>query len=208
MDTESGDGQSVELADDVDDDGAPEGETAAEAQARRRRRRGRRGGRRRREGEVVDAQANDGEADALPGDVEPYKASESIDVQGMEVQGMETALETVDDPLQAPEAVEDLPEPEAPPKRKRPTRKKKVDDEIVLAPAVDPEPVAVEVLELMDVATSVAEVPAKEIEVAALAIVPTDTSAMESVVDDESNAGAKRSGWWSRNAKKLFGSPE
>jgi ribonuclease E len=183
----------------ADDGQGPEGETAAEAQARRRRRRGRRGGRRRRE---TEGQRGEGDTP-----VEEREAS-------VVVAGMETIGEVAPDDDAA--VVADLPQPEAPPKRKRPTRKKKDEDEAVTPDPVQDsvEPVVIEtpVADVVEVpakkpgrkkaATKVTEVVAEEsvaTEIAEPVIV--EAAAIEPAADD----GPKRSGWWSRNAKKLFG---
>jgi ribonuclease E len=195
------DGNPVELAEvteagEESDDGAgPEGETAAEAQARRRRRRGRRGGRRRREGEAIRGD-NDAEGDAPAADVE------ATPVSGMEVIGDADSAETI--------AVEDMPQPEAPPKRKRPTRKKTDEDvEAVMAP-VEVAVVAEQVPPAVDVApekpapkrrASAKKAADAKVEVAQAEDAAATEATVEATVDD----GPKRSGWWSRNAKKLFG---
>jgi ribonuclease E len=195
----------------ADDDKGPEGETAAEAQARRRRRRGRRGGRRRREGEVNRAEGDNEDAPASEGDADAATPGEVPAIAGME-----TVVEaTSSDAVPETEAVEDLPQAEAPPKRKRPTRKKKVDDAAaveVVEPALveaavvaDPEPAVLPELEpdpvdeTAPVAVDAVEAtPAKAKKVKAVEVVME----VEPIADE----GPKRSGWWSRNAKKLFGS--
>jgi ribonuclease E len=195
----------------ADDDKGPEGETAAEAQARRRRRRGRRGGRRRREGEVSRAE---GENEDAPGSEGGPDAAALEGVPA--IAGMETFVEAApSDVAPETEAVEDLPQAEAPPKRKRPTRKKKVDDEaavevVELAPVeaavvAEPEPAVLPeaepdpVAETAPVAVDAVEAtPARAKKAKAVEVVME----VEPIVDE----GPKRSGWWSRNAKKLFGS--
>jgi ribonuclease E len=208
---------------DGDEDKGPEGETAAEAQARRRRRRGRRGGRRRREGEITRAEGDDASTDAsTPGTDEPVIA------------GMETIV-AVDNTHETPavEAIEDLPQPTPPPKRKRPARGKKGDEatvaeteggqasdaataaiEVVL-PVVEkvkaaPKPrrgtkAAVEVA-LQEVAAEpeVEVVPAVSEETPQPVATPAFVEAV-ATVETEAETGPKRSGWWSRNAAKLFG---
>jgi ribonuclease E len=200
-----------------EDDKGPEGETAAEAQARRRRRRGRRGGRRRREGEVVRAE---GETDA------ETETSAELAIAGMET----IAIAAEEAEVGAEVAIEDLPVSEAPPKRKRPARKPKgeevalVADAVVIeeaptaavqadavseetapvmpakgrrkAKAAAPTPEAVEVLEVVEVVS----VPEPVVEAAPASAVVIEAEPVDT--------GPKRSGWWSRNAAKLFGSGE
>jgi ribonuclease E len=198
--------EASETDSDGDDEKGPEGETAAEAQARRRRRRGRRGGRRRREGEVAR-----GEGEAEQQEQAPVVAG----------------METVEDVADAAEAVvlEDLPQAEAPPKRKRPTRKKKDDNEAVSAETVEPEPSVEPVSDVVakkpastrkkaapKVATTeevsaIAETPAVSEVASEPTTAPAAVDAVAEVTSEGEAAeeGPKRSGWWSRNAKKLFG---
>jgi ribonuclease E len=194
--TKVADAETLDSDGEGDDEKGPEGETAAEAQARRRRRRGRRGGRRRREGEAV---RSDNEAALEPA-----------------IAGMETITEgVVEADAPATEIVEDLPVAEAPPKRKRPARKPKADEavevvaDVTEAPAVDVE------AEVTQVAEEVAAVAAPKGRRKAKATAPApapiaDAEPAAAVVVDVAPAdtGPKRSGWWSRNAAKLFGSGE
>jgi ribonuclease E len=193
----------------ADDDKGPEGETAAEAQARRRRRRGRRGGRRRREGEVNRAEGENEDAPASEDD-QGGGTSEEIPA----IAGMETVAETAsNDVVPEAEAVEDLPQAEAPPKRKRPTRKKKVDDEAAVETV---EPPAAEVAVVAGPEPTAQPEPEPVAETAEIAVDAVEATpvrakkakAVEVVMEVEpiADEGPKRSGWWSRNAKKLFGS--
>jgi ribonuclease E len=219
------DGNPVEAAqaDDSGEDGedgtAPEGETAAEAQARKRRRRGRRGGRRRREGEI-----NAGESANSDNELRDDSAvqGENDAIIGMEV---------IDDvtPLDAT-LIEDMPAPEAPSKRKRPVRKKKDDLVAQEAPSVAPEEGTVSAAGEETVLAEAIAKPApkrrastKKTAIAAVgtplvpvvesaADVSEDVAAQEPPIpppvalpQPDVEEGPKRSGWWSRNAKKLFG---
>jgi ribonuclease E len=191
---------------DSEDETAPDGETAAEAQARRRRRRGRRGGRRRREGEAVRPETQtDIEADG------PSAGQES------DIAGIATLVQTPEEPEEFVAApLEDLPQAETPPKRKRPARKKKSDDEGQVAepPTLEtpPEEAKATKAEMVEAAPD----PIPEIDAGAVA--PKRKKAAKPVVADIPVAitieepvevivesGPKRSGWWSRNAAKLFG---
>jgi ribonuclease E len=198
---------------DSEDGPGPEGETAAEAQARRRRRRGRRGGRRRREGEAVRSEGT-ASSDLDTTDTDPD--SETVNVSGMEVIGDEQAqLEPV---------IDEMPQPEAPPKRKRPTRKKKDDvveagnastdvvtEDASPAPADDVAPKkaapkrrtsAKKTVEAPEVSGETSAPPVQEAEPVAQAL---DAAATEGAASAATEDAPKRSGWWSRNAKKLFG---
>jgi ribonuclease E len=188
--------EAADTGEDGDDGQAPEGETAAEAQARRRRRRGRRGGRRRREGE----------AGRTEGEVSGEEPASSPDVSGMEVIDDGATSLIIE--------VEDMPQAEAPPKRKRPARKAKeeavsenvapVDAEVIAEEIAAEEPAPKPVAKRRASTKKTAETP--EIIVDA----PTqaqgeDAAASEAVAETPVEEGPKRSGWWSRNAKKLFG---
>ncbi|GBF58343.1 ribonuclease E [Candidatus Phycosocius bacilliformis] len=199
-----------------DSEDAPlEGETPAETQARRRRRRGRRGGRRRREGEAQRMSQADGD-EAAPAEI---AGMETIDLP-------ESAVE-VSVPFDA--VIAPLPEAEAPAKRKRPGRKKAAEAEATPAPE-DAAPAA-EVI--ADVAEPVAveeapkskKAPAKRATKAAKAksedsapapttsdaapeALPPETPIVEAPAAEpveEAPPGPRRTGWWSRNAQKLFG---
>ena len=202
-----------------EEEAGPEGETPAEAQARRRRRRGRRGGRRRREGEALRLGQTDGQPQ-----------SEGVE-SGPEIAGMETihvdgaeADAPVGD-LTAIPAVEPLPVSEAPAKRKRPTRKKSAED----AAEVPVEVAVVEAAEEVEPIVAEAAAPAKKApakraprgaKAAAKAIeeavapveeaAPVETEPTAAVeapepAADSTPAAPRKSGWWSRNAQKLFG---
>ena len=188
-------------------DASPDSEeTQADAEGRRRRRRGRRGGRRRREGEVRAGDwENDGEA----------SAEAVVVIEGMEV---------ISDDISTDETVvvEDMPEAQPPPKRKRPTRKKKED--VAEEVAVETPP---EVLEAIEEPSAVAPkkpatrrkaaakpavVAEEPVEAATPAAIEPTSPATEVAASDVSSVevppadtGPRRSGWWSRNAKKLFG---
>jgi ribonuclease E len=204
------DASADEAGSEPDDDKGPEGETAAEAQARRRRRRGRRGGRRRREGEVARGEG-DGEETATDGESVPANLVVEEPIAGMDVIADTSGADT----REALAPIEALPEPAAPAKRKRPTRKKKVDEEAVVieAPTTETSPVeasapepageaAVETVALPTAIDAVASVePVEIVEVAAVA-------PKAAVVEAPVETGPKRSGWWSRNAAKLFGAGE
>jgi ribonuclease E len=212
-----------------DDEAGPEGETPAEAQARRRRRRGRRGGRRRREGEALRLGQTDGQPESDGVEAAPEIAGmETIHVDGAEADA------PVGDLTAVPE-VEPLPVSEAPAKRKRPTRKKSADDvaeapvEVAVAesPAAET-PAEVEPL-VAEAATPAKKAPAKraprgakaakamEEAVAPVeAVVPAEeatpveiepSAAVEAPepAEDSTPAAPRKSGWWSRNAQKLFG---
>lgn len=202
-----------------EEEAGPEGETPAEAQARRRRRRGRRGGRRRREGEALRLGQTDGQPQ-----------SEGVE-SGPEIAGMETihvdgaeADAPVGD-LTAIPAVEPLPVSEAPAKRKRPTRKKPVEDaaevpvEVAVAEAVEEvEPIVAEAVAPAKKAPAKraprgAKAAAKAAEEAVAPVeeaAPVETEPTAAVeapepAADSTPAAPRKSGWWSRNAQKLFG---
>jgi ribonuclease E len=190
-------------------------ETSAEAQSRRRRRRGRRGGRRRREGEV---RVGDDETD----DAGETETADPVDVS---VAGMEV----IEDPATQDDGVaDDMPVAQAPPKRKRPTRKKK-DNEAATAPTQAAETAVLEAAPADESSVPKAKKPAAKRKPAVKAA-PVVEAVEESVEVPEINGladaveasaqeatpetvtetpavedGPKRSGWWSRNAKKLFG---
>ncbi|MFN7497767.1 MAG: ribonuclease E/G [Hyphomonadaceae bacterium] len=221
-------GEAAEGASGDDGDGeeeaGPEGETPAEAQARRRRRRGRRGGRRRREGEAMRMGQGEGRPQSEDGETEPQIAG----METIHVDGDEADAQLVD--LAAPTAIEPLPVSEAPAKRKRPSRKKAAEatDEVVVAEIVEA-PAAVEpVVEEVESPTKKApakraprgakaaaakaaeDVSAPAVE-AAVEAAPeaTEAPAAETEVAAEpastEPAASRKSGWWSRNAQKLFG---
>jgi ribonuclease E len=204
-----------------EDEAGPEGETPAEAQARRRRRRGRRGGRRRREGEAMRLGQTDGQPQAEGTESAPQIAGmETIHVDGEEA-------EAAAGDLTAAPAVEALPVSEAPAKRKRPSRKKATEDEAVIAVEVDvaeaPVSVAVEPV-AEETAAPAKKAPAKRsargtkavakaseevvapVETAApVAAEEAATEAAPEPAEDSAPAAPRKSGWWSRNAQKLFG---
>jgi ribonuclease E len=209
----------------ADDEAGPEGETPAEAQARRRRRRGRRGGRRRREGEALRLGQTDGQPQAEGVESGPEIAGmETIHVDGAEADA------PVGD-LTAIPAVEPLPVSEAPAKRKRPTRKKSADDvaEVPVEAAVadtaaEVEPIVAEAVAPAKKAPAKraprgAKAAAKAIEEAVApveAVVaaeeanpvetgPTAVLEAPEPAADPTPAAPRKSGWWSRNAQKLFG---
>lgn len=205
-----------------DDEAGPEGETPAEAQARRRRRRGRRGGRRRREGEAIRL----GQTDGPPQGESVGSASE---IAGMETIHVDGGLaEAAADDLTAVPVIEPLPVSEAPAKRKRPSRKKatadeaevELKDEVAEAPAAL-EPVA-EIAEAPAKKASAKKAPAKrgaragkaasksieESPVPDLEAAPVTREATAETPEpavDAPPAAPRKSGWWSRNAEKLFG---
>jgi ribonuclease E len=205
-----------------DDEAGPEGETPAEAQARRRRRRGRRGGRRRREGEAIRL----GQTDGPPQGESVGSASE---IAGMETIHVDGGLaEAAADDLTAVPVIEPLPVSEAPAKRKRPSRKKatadeaevETKDEVAEAPAAL-EPVA-EIAEAPAKKASAKKAPAKrgaragkaasksieESPVPDLEAAPVTREATADTPEpavDAPPAAPRKSGWWSRNAEKLFG---
>ena len=208
-----------------DDEAGPEGETPAEAQARRRRRRGRRGGRRRREGEALRL----GQTDGQPESEVVESAPEIAGMETIHVDGAEADAPVGD--LTAIPAVEPLPVSEAPAKRKRPTRKKPADDvaEVPVEVAVAETPAEVEPI-VAEAAAPAKKAPAKraprgakaaakaieeavapvEAVVAAEEATPVETEPTAVVeapepAADSTPAGPRKSGWWSRNAQKLFG---
>lgn len=202
-----------------EEEAGPEGETPAEAQARRRRRRGRRGGRRRREGEALRLGQTDGQPQAEGVESAPEIAGmETIHVDGAEADA------PVGD-LTAVPAVEPLPVSEAPAKRKRPTRKKsaEVAAEVPVEVAVAEAPEEVEPI-IAEAAAPAKKAPAKRAprgaKAAAKAIeeavapveeaAPVETEPTAAVeapepAADSTPAAPRKSGWWSRNAQKLFG---
>ena len=202
-----------------EEEAGPEGETPAEAQARRRRRRGRRGGRRRREGEALRLGQTDGQPQADGVESAPEIAGmETIHVDGADADA------PVGD-LTAIPAVEPLPVSEAPAKRKRPTRKKSVDDaaEVAVEVAVAEAPEEVEPI-VAEAAAPAKKAPAKRAprgaKAAAKAVeeavapveeaAPVETEPTAAVeapepAADSTPAAPRKSGWWSRNAQKLFG---
>ncbi|AMS29121.1 MAG TPA: ribonuclease E/G [Hyphomonadaceae bacterium] len=221
-------GEAVEGASGDDGDGeeeaGPEGETPAEAQARRRRRRGRRGGRRRREGEAMRMGQTEGQPQSEDGETEPQIAGmETIHVDGGEA-------EAPAGELTAAPAVEPLPVSEAPAKRKRPSRKKATEaaDEVTVA-ETEEAPAAVETV--VEPVVEEAEAPSKKApakraargaKAAAKAAEEVASPAVETAVEAAPEAPAaetdvaaepasteptapRKSGWWSRNAQKLFG---
>ena len=202
-----------------EEEAGPEGETPAEAQARRRRRRGRRGGRRRREGEALRLGQTDGQPQADGVESAPEIAGmETIHVDGADADA------PVGD-LTAIPAVEPLPVSEAPAKRKRPSRKKSAEDaaevpvEVAVAEAAEEvEPIVAEA------AAPAKKAPAKRAprgakaaaKAAEEAVAPVEeaapvetepTAAVEAPepAADSTPAAPRKSGWWSRNAQKLFG---
>lgn len=206
---------------DGEEEAGPEGETPAEAQARRRRRRGRRGGRRRREGEAQRL----GQGEARP---EGEGSAPEPQIAGMEtihVEGDETGATALD--LNEPAAIEPLPVSEAPAKRKRPGRKKAAETAEEAAPEVATVEVAVPdepAQEPIDV--PVKKAPAKRSPRGAKAAKATEEAAAPVVVEAPAEAvsqtppveaevapepastepaAPRKSGWWSRNAQKLFG---
>ncbi|WP_313586950.1 Rne/Rng family ribonuclease [Aquidulcibacter sp.] len=217
-------GEAAEGASTDDGDGeeeaGPEGETPAEAQARRRRRRGRRGGRRRREGEAMRTGQGEGRPLSEDGETEPQIAG----METIHIEGEEAGAQVVD--LTTPAAIEPLPVSEAPAKRKRPSRKKATEatDEVAVAETVEAPVAAEPVTEEAEAPTK--KVPAKRAprgakaaakaaeEVAAplvetAAETPPEHPAAEAEVAAEpastEPAAPRKSGWWSRNAQKLFG---
>ncbi len=204
-----------------EDEAGPEGETLAEAQARRRRRRGRRGGRRRREGEAMRLGQGEGRPQTEGDEPVPEIAGmETIHVEG-DASGV-AALETSE-----PVTIAPLPVSEAPAKRKRPSRKKadEVDTVVAAEAPVVEAPSAVEpVVEEVEApakkapakraprgakaAAKAAESSAAPAEVSAETTAETAAEAQEVAAEPASTepAAPRKSGWWSRNAQKLFGS--
>lgn len=202
-----------------EEEAGPEGETPAEAQARRRRRRGRRGGRRRREGEALRLGQTDGQPQAEGVESAPEIAGmETIHVDGAEADA------PVGD-LTAVPAVEPLPVSEAPAKRKRPTRKKsaEVAAEVPVEVAVAEAPEEVEPI-VAEAAAPAKKAPAKRAprgakaaakateeavapveEAAPVETEPTAAVEAPEPAADSTPAAPRKSGWWSRNAQKLFG---
>jgi ribonuclease E len=202
-----------------EEEAGPEGETPAEAQARRRRRRGRRGGRRRREGEALRLGQTDGQPQAEGAESAPEIAGmETIHVDGADADA------PVGD-LTAIPAVEPLPVSEAPAKRKRPSRKKSVEDatevpvEVAVAEAVEEvEPIVAEAVApakkapakraprgAKAAAKAVEEAVAPVEEAAPVETEPTAAVEAPEAAADSTPAAPRKSGWWSRNAQKLFG---
>lgn len=220
---EAADGSSSDEAE-GDDEAGPEGETPAEAQARRRRRRGRRGGRRRREGEAMRL----GQTDGQPQSEGPQSEGPEGQVVELapEISGMET-IHVDGDKSDAPaadatalSAIEPLPTSEAPAKRKRPSRKKASEDEAEVAVEVTVAEAPATVEPLVEEAEAPAKkAPAKRsargVKSAAKAPVEGVDAAVEgALVETEATAetpepapdvAPRKSGWWSRNAQKLFG---
>ncbi|MFN8732822.1 MAG: Rne/Rng family ribonuclease [Hyphomonadaceae bacterium] len=202
-----------------EEEAGPEGETPAEAQARRRRRRGRRGGRRRREGEALRLGQMDGQPQAEGVESAPEIAGmETIHVDGAEADA------AVGD-LTAVPAVEPLPVSEAPAKRKRPTRKKsaEVAAEVPVEVAVAEAPEEVEPI-VAEAAAPAKKAPAKRTprgakaagkaieeavapveEAAPVETEPTAAVEAPEPAADSTPEAPRKSGWWSRNAQKLFG---
>ena len=213
--SEAGSGDDAES----EEEAGPEGETPAEAQARRRRRRGRRGGRRRREGEAMRLGQGESRTPSEAGEAEPQIAG----METIHVAGDETDTGAID--LTLPAAVEPLPVSEAPAKRKRPSRKKATEAEAGSEADATEAPVVVEP------AAEAAEAPAKKTpakraargskaaakateeitaptaEVAAEPVAEAPAASTETPVEPISTepAAPRKSGWWSRNAQKLFG---
>ncbi|WP_395631944.1 ribonuclease E/G [Aquidulcibacter sp.] len=202
-----------------EEEAGPEGETPAEAQARRRRRRGRRGGRRRREGEALRLGQTDGQPQADGVESAPEIAGmETIHVDGADADA------PVGD-LTAIPAVEPLPVSEAPAKRKRPSRKKSAEDaaevpvEVAVAEAAEEvEPIVAEAAApakkapakraprgAKAAAKAVEEVVAPVEEAAPVETEPTAAVEAPEPAADSTPAAPRKSGWWSRNAQKLFG---
>lgn len=202
-----------------EEEAGPEGETPAEAQARRRRRRGRRGGRRRREGEALRLGQTDGQPQADGVESAPEIAGmETIHVDGADADA------PVGD-LTAIPAVEPLPVSEAPAKRKRPSRKKSAEDaaevtvEVAVAEAAEEvEPIVAEAAAPAKKAPAKraprgAKAAAKAVEEAVAPVeeaAPVETEPTAAVeapepAADSTPAAPRKSGWWSRNAQKLFG---
>jgi ribonuclease E len=202
-----------------EEEAGPEGETPAEAQARRRRRRGRRGGRRRREGEALRLGQTDGQPQAEGVESAPEIAGmETIHVDGADADA------PVGD-LTANPVVEPLPVSEAPAKRKRPTRKKSAEDaaevpvEVTVAEAAEEvEPIVAEAAAPAKKAPAKraprgAKAAAKAVEEAVAPVeeaAPVETEPTAAVeapepAADSTPAAPRKSGWWSRNAQKLFG---
>ena len=213
--SEAGSGDDAES----EEEAGPEGETPAEAQARRRRRRGRRGGRRRREGEAMRLGQGESRTSSEAGEAEPQIAG----METIHVAGDETDTGAID--LTLPAAVEPLPVSEAPAKRKRPSRKKATEAEAGSEADATEAPVVVEP------AAEAAEAPAKKApakraargskaaakateeitaptaEIAAEPVAEAPAASTETPVEPISTepAAPRKSGWWSRNAQKLFG---
>ncbi len=202
-----------------EEEAGPEGETPAEAQARRRRRRGRRGGRRRREGEALRLGQTDGQPQAEGVESAPEIAGmETIHVDGADADA------PVGD-LTAIPAVEPLPVSEAPAKRKRPSRKKSAEDaaevpvEVAVAEAAEEvEPIVAEAAApakkapakraprgAKAAAKAVEEAVAPVEEAAPVETEPTAAVEAPEAAADSTPAAPRKSGWWSRNAQKLFG---
>jgi ribonuclease E len=192
--TENGDNSITDETEESDDEVGPDGETAAEAQARRRRRRGRRGGRRRREGETARVQgAHDEPSDPIDAGTSELASPSDTSIPEPIVPGMETMAAEETTPEDQLLVIEAIPEAEAPPKRKRPTRKKKADDVVEDTQSATAKVTAEESIVVISQ-------PQAEPEVTIASEATTVEAEVTSIEE-----GPKRSGWWSRNAKKLFG---
>jgi len=148
---------------------------------------------------------------------------ETIQIEGEEAQ--HSALD-----LHAPEEVEPLPAAEAPAKRKRPSRKKAsaVSEEIAVAAAnpeagteMDPSPEeavahpkkapAKPTGRTAKSTAAKAPEPAAEVsaepvsEVPAAEVTPEVETEASKETTSEAASAPRKSGWWSRNAQKLFG---
>ncbi|GIU67865.1 Rne/Rng family ribonuclease [Candidatus Phycosocius spiralis] len=193
-----------------DEDTPPSDETPTEAQARRRRRRGRRGGRRRREGEASRLAHGD---------------SSNGEGAGLEISGMETITIDTDGGDLTAEIGSDLsqlasmPTADAPPKRKRPLRRSGDSLAPSQSESITPKPETVAAPD--GVPTDKPphnNVPAKRarprkvkepsVALAAAAEITPKSRVSAPTIEPESNVDPKaprKSGWWSRNAQKLFG---
>ncbi|WP_395776715.1 Rne/Rng family ribonuclease [Aquidulcibacter sp.] len=213
-----------------DDEAGPEGETPAEAQARRRRRRGRRGGRRRREGEALRLGQTDGQPQSEGVESGPEIAGmETIHVDGVEADAPVGDLTAI--PAVEPLPVSEAPAKRKRPTRKKsaddvaeapvevavaetPAAETPAEVEPIVAEAAAPAKkapakraprgakAAAKAIEEA-VAPVEAVVPAEE----AALVEPENTSAVEAPepTEDSTPAAPRKSGWWSRNAQKLFG---
>jgi ribonuclease E len=199
-----------EEAGEGDEETPPADETPAEAQARRRRRRGRRGGRRRREGEAARLGHGDGP---------------NGEDAGPEIAGMETIAMAEDSGSIPAEIGSDsgelapLPVADAPPKRKRPTRKAAETAAPSEAATVSTEPEVAAVQEVASDEPPAKKAPAKRAGRPSKAKEAATAPAEAEAVTPQANASApaadpepnldpnapRKSGWWSRNAQKLFG---
>jgi ribonuclease E len=189
-----GEDESVAETNGEENGDGPLRDAEGDAGARRRRRRGRRGGRRRREGEAT---LENGAESAAGDEGEDENTDVAADASPVVDPLAVTPLEPASD--EAPEA---LPVAEAPPKRKRPARRTKamIAAEEAAAEASS-EAVAVEAE-----AAPTAEVVATETEtVETLETVEASVATVEAEPAAAADAGPKRTGWWARNAGKLFG---